>query len=207
MNVLTAKEYLKRYGFDDDDPLLVWLNAGKNEVEEAYDWPFLQIRTTVSASAGDDELTLPSDAFKVQSVRIANTTQKLTYMDVEGFEREIGDATTTGQPWIYTVVGTKQILLNTILDVATDFRVIYQEELDDIETLADTDPLPGPSRIHFACVMGAAYLALQAENEEERATTAQNQFDGKVRQLWGKFNSQELDEPQAVVDVMGYGRS
>lgn len=203
MLVSEGKTALKRFGFDDSDPLLIWLNEGMHQLEDQHDWPFLQVVTTIAASAGATTLVFPSALHKVQSIRDVTGKSKLEYLDVSEFEREIQDPTITGYPIFYTITGTETVQLYPTLDIARNFRVVYQEELIDMTT--DGSTMPGPTRIHYPTVQYAAAIALQAENEEDRATSAKNEADAAVLRLWRKYSTQERDEPQQVTDVMNYG--
>jgi hypothetical protein len=206
MDRTTAQTLLKRYGFDNSDPLNSWLDEGQEMVEDAHDWPFLQFVATINAVAGASTLVLPSDFFKVQSIRDVTHGGKLAYMDIEGFEREVDDPTVPGKPYLYTVTGTQTIQLYPVLDSDTLFRVVYQRRLTLVSTLAsDGTPLDGDAHFHYPVVLAAAFTALMAENEEKRAQTALGQFDNAVEQRWQKYSSVQIDEPEQVVDVMGYG--
>lgn len=205
MIVSAAKTALKRYGFDDTDPLNAWLDQAKNELEVSYDWPFLQSIFTDPVAIGDNQLTLPADYFKVQSVRDTTNNRKLQYRDIDGFERDITDSNETGLPSIYTVIGASGLQLWPVSDSNWDARVVYQQALADINGLADGALLPGPTRIHYLYVIGAAYIGLQAENEEERSGNAQAMFEKGIARLIRKYSSY-LGESKTVIDVMGYGR-
>lgn len=204
MTVAQAKAALKAYGFDDNDPLNAWLDAGKQEIEEAFAWPFLQvINNAILVNATVSALVLPGTAFTVHSVRNMTDKQKLTYMDIVGFEREVSDPTTAGKPTIYTVTANTGIQLYPVPSVQTTFRVVYQDQLADINGLGDGATMPGPARIHYPTVVAAAAIALQADNEEERSQTAQGLRDSAISRLMRKYNT-SLDEPRQVQDVMGY---
>ena len=206
MLVSEARTALKRYGFDDNDPIISWLNEGMHQLEDAHDWTFLQAVTTVAAAVGDSTLVLPAALHKVQSIRDTTGKRKLRYVTVSEFERTIIDPTTRAAPEIYTITTTETIQLWPVVDVARSFRVVYQQEFTDM-VLAPDAAMPGPTRIHYPIVQGAAAIALQAENEEDRAATAKTEFEAAIDRLWAKYNKQELDEPQQVTDVMEYWRS
>lgn len=201
-----AYTLLGRYGFDSSDPRNDWLNEGQIMVEDAHDWPWLQVVASINASIGASTLTLPSDHFKIQSIRDMTNNRKLKNMDIEGFERDITDPTAAGIPSIYTITGTETVQLWPVCDVAITFRVVYQKELTLVSALAsDATQLDGTSRLHYPVVLAAAFTGLMAENEEDRAQTALSQFDNAVEQRWQRYSGTDLDEPKQVVDVMGYG--
>lgn len=205
MLVSAAKTALQAYGFDTNDPLNVWLDAGIHEFERAYDWPFLQVRASVVVNAGVAALVLPGTAFKVMSIRdtTVGRVHKLKYMDVVGFEDQIDDPTQQGTPTNYTVLTGNTVQIWPVPDTNTTFSVIYQDALAD--TGADGTNMPGPVMIHYTCVMHSAYLALQADNEEDRAKTAQDQAQQAVWRIIRKYRA-NLDSQRQVQDSMGYGR-
>lgn len=202
MLVSEAKTLLKRAGFDDNDPLLVWLNAGLHEFMDARDWPFNMNLATVNAGAGAESLTLPADFRKVSSLRNQTTQFKLRYLNASEWEREIADFTTEGSPEFYTVIGDS-IYIWPVTDGAYSFRLIYQLEVNEMSS--DGAQMPGPQRSHYAIVQAAKYIALQDENEEKRAETAQTQFLAAIERLWSTYSTIQADEPEQVSDVMGYG--
>jgi hypothetical protein len=197
-----------RYGFDTSDPLNDWLDEGLHMVEDAHDWPFLQSIASVSVGSGVNTLTFPSDFFKIYTVRNVTDSRKLKVMDVTEFEREVDDPTVQGSPMYYIIVDTDTIQMWPVTDTSMTFRVVYQRALTLVSNLAgDGTALDGPATIHYPIVLCAAYTALMAENEEDRAQAALGQFESRVARLWGKFGSTDRDEPRQVVDVMGYGDS
>lgn len=202
MLVSEAKTLLKRAGFDDNDPLLVWLNAGLHEFMDARDWPFQISLATINSAMGTSQLTLPDDFRKPHSLRNQNTNFKLRYYNASEWEREIEDLTTLGTPEWYTVIGDA-VYIWPVADEATTFRLVYQFEYDEMS--ADGVPMPGPKRAHYAIVQAAKYIALMDENEENRAETAQTQFLAAVDRLWSTYSTIQADEPEQVSDVMGYG--
>lgn len=202
MLISEALTALRRFGFDDSDPLLVWLNAGLNEFQDKHRWSFLLAITNFSLTAGNSLISIPSDFRQVSSIRNKTTRLKLRYLEYSQFEREVEDPDQMGYPYIYTVVGDS-IQVWPTPDNTYDFRMIYQSALP--EMTSSIGNMPGPTRIHYPVVQAAAYLGLQAENEEDRAANAQGQFEAAVTRIWDATSGkQEDDEPQQVVDVMGY---
>jgi hypothetical protein len=85
-------------------------------------------------------------------------------------------------------------------------RVVYHSSRDEL--VNDTDVPEIPKELHYAIVQGAAAIALQAENEEERAQTAEDQFNKSVGRVWSRLaGPAAMDGTSAVRDVMGYGSS
>jgi hypothetical protein len=211
MLVSEAKTALKTYGFADGDPLSSWLEAAKQRVEESDDWPFLQKIAVQAVLAGVSVPTLPADLFKPISLRDVTNNRKLSYKDPVGFDRDIEDPTDTGFSTTYTLTGTQTAVpvLVTVWPINTlpwSCRIFYQATLTDITGLADGATLPGPLAFHYIYVLGAAAIALQADNEEDRAATAQTTFEAALGHQRRKWFS-DLDEARTVQDVMGYGVS
>jgi len=201
----TAKTLLKRYGFDDSDPLLNWLDEGQDLFEAEHDWPFLQMLATDPVAMGQNSVDLPPDFFKVYSLHDMTNRTKLKQMDLSQFERTIWNPADTGKPQIYTVVNINQLVLWPVADSDFTMRIVYQKSLTDVSQLTDdATNLDGPANTHYTVVLGAAFVGLMAENEEDRAAVAKAQFDAAVAHRWQKYSDTDLDEPKQVQDVMGY---
>lgn len=211
MNAGQAKTALMAYGFDTNDPLLQWLDTGKTTLENAEDWPFLRKTVIMVVNAGDFELSgvdLPADFFKVMSIRDIDSSRKLTYMDPLAFDRDIENPFTPGSPSIYTVVAAPAapgwaITLWPVPDAATNIQLRYEAILTDITGLADGTALPGPVMIHFPIVQCAAVIALQVDNEEDRAATAQAASNEAIAHLRRRMLA-KIDEAETVQNVQGY---
>src|SRR6476659_4991217 len=98
MDVSAIKTGLQRFGFSDDDPLLTWINASYHEIEESYPWPWLQTSAIVTVAAGVNTVAVPSDFYKLKSLRDTTTENKLQYISFTQFDRDIGDPTDSGPP-------------------------------------------------------------------------------------------------------------
>lgn len=216
MLVSEAKTALKAYGFDDTDPLNIWLEAGKELVESADNWPWLFKQVTIAATANlvgvsaGSAPAIPGDYFKPFSLRDVTDKRKLKWVDPQAWDRDIVDPTQSGIPELYTEIqvgGTApgiQLRWWPVPAVAWSLLLTYQANLGDIITFADGVSMPGPDSIHYPTVQAAAAIALQVDNEEERATTAQAEFNESIGRLRRKFFAR-VDEPRTVQDVMGYG--
>lgn len=199
---------LKRYGFNDEDPLALWLNAAMHDLESSFDWPWLEVReATKTMVAGESTITLPVPALKVILLRDITNKRKLEYWNRHKFAREIQDPTEKGKPEFYTLVNTDVIQIWRVLEASTDFEIIYQTATPDLVAAGST-PTSGasewPGVASYPIVQRAASIALQAENEEERAKAAQGQYEESLKRLFNKFAERQLDEPETVQDVMDY---
>lgn len=208
MNLEDMKTALKRYGFDNNDPLTVWLNAAMHDIESAFDWPWLESNVdNIVVPLGGSTIPLPEEALKVIGIRDTVNFFKLKYYERHKFMREIEDPTESGKPEVYTLLNTNEIQLWRVLDGAVTFEVIYQATTPDLVSPEDeptTSNNVWPSLTSYPIVQRAAQYALQAENEEERAKSAEVQADKALLRLMAKFGERELDEPTTVQDVMGY---
>jgi hypothetical protein len=191
---------LKRYGFDDEDPLSTWLNAAKNEIVDEHDWPFLISRTTVVLPALTNTLPSLTNFFKVISIRDQETGRpKLEYYEPTRYEREIDDFAVSGIPRIYTTFDGSSIEAWPRPDVDRSLRVVFHTLVPD---MSGPDDVPGlPLGLHYAIVQRAASIALQAENEEERAQTAQSEYATALDRAIRKYTATTDDEPRQVVET------
>lgn len=208
MNLGELKTALKRFGFDDSDPLALWINAAMHDLESETDWPWLEGLDEIAISAGESDITVPSDFFKVIYLRDATNKKPWDYYDMRRFEREIVDPTTTGKPYIFTVMGFETINFYPVADSALTARLLYLKDLGDMTDDAHT---PGtgivPLKLHYAIVLKAASMALAAENEEERAQYALNEYGATIAAVMRSYDLKQLGEPEAVEDTQGYGYS
>lgn len=203
MDVAAAKTALKRFGFDDTDPLLTWLNEGLHQFEMAANWPFLQKRSAaIAVAVGVNAIAVPSDFGKVISLRDQTKDNKLSPKTWQWFDREISDPDESGAPEYYFLLDVGTLTVWRVPDVATSFSLVYQEALAD---LVDPGSIPIPERHHYAIVLGAAYVGLMAENEENRAETAQSEFEAAIVRGIEYYGDENLDEFMTVQDTQGYG--
>lgn len=207
--ILSEMETLvKRYGFDSTDPLVAWINAAMHEIENEFDWPWLESNTEIIKVAAGGTLTLPAEALKVIGIRDTTNHSKLEYWDRHKFMRDISEPSERGLPFCYTLLNTTEIQMWPLPEQEFSFEVVYQGKTPDLKNPGDEPTTLGnvwPSNAHYCIVERAAAIALQAEDEEERAKSAMEQFEKSLERLRKKFGERELDEPTAVADVMGYG--
>jgi hypothetical protein len=207
MTLAQLRTALKRYGFDDRDPLDVWLNAAYHEFEDAHEWPFLETMATLSLLSGYSSLPLPLDFFKVISLKDVTNLKaetKLEPYDYRRFEREILDQSSNnvGAPDKYALIGLGYVQVDPVPNYNASLRLVYQRQLADM--VDGTLEPEFPRRWHYAIAQGAASIGLMAENEEERATTARAEFDAAIGEAASKLALRELDDPEQVADTQGY---
>jgi hypothetical protein len=208
MLVSEAKTLLKRYGFSDEDPLLSWINAGRHELLDSHDWSWSRaVLLGQSLGVGDTEVILPSDASTLETVSVKATgvNQKLAPTSYQSFVANY-DPVITGAPSVYAQYSdNKHVIVWPTPDQAYTLDFSYYKGYDDLT--ADTDDLGVPGSIAYAVVLAAAYTALQAENEEDRAATAQSQFQSRVAAAFVKdsrITGGGDDDGDQVEDVMNY---
>lgn len=211
MNLETMQTILKRAGFDATDPLTAWVNAAMHDLEDNFDWPWLEAeKAEIVAAAGASTIVLPADALKIITLRDITNKYKLDYYTMHQFIREIEDPTEKGLAEIYTLVGTNKIKIWRVLQSETKFEVHYQATTADLANPADEPTTAGvvwPVNTHYPIVQNAIAKALLEENEEERAKGHMDAYEKSLENLRRKFSETSLDEPQTVQDVQGYGSS
>lgn len=210
MNFSSMQTALARYGFDQSDPLAVWLNAAMHEIEGMFDWPFLECGpVNLVVNAGSNSLVLPSDAVKVMFIFDQDNKAKLKFYNRHKFRRLVQDDADQGLLELYTLTGTNVVQVWRLPLANTNVQVLYQSSAADMVNTTDVPTTVGngaawPVMLHFPIVQRAASIGLQAENEEDRAKTAQSEFDAAIMRCMAKFSESELDEPTTVEDAQGY---
>lgn len=205
MTLGEIKTALKRFGFDDDDPLTAWINEAYRQFLDAYQWPFLEAISSEDTVVGVDSLNLPADFFSMITARITTASTNLEYMGRIQFENEIQDPTKTGKPTIYTLVGMDGLVLYPIPDAVYTVRYYYKKFMSPLVDDIDV-PFIGLSYYHYTLVQGAAAVGLQAENEEDRASTALENFSSGIATAIAAFGTKQTGEYGQVRDTQGYGR-
>lgn len=207
MLVSELKTALKRFGFDDSDPLLIWLNAAYHEIEEEKDdWSFLEITEEISQTTGDKNFVpakLLNRPIKLLDITDTGTSYEVKYMDRRTFLMGEYDPTATGRPEVFYRVGDQEIEFWPKPEKARKFLFLYIRELEDLKEESEIPAIPVKN--HFLIAQGAAYIALQAENEEDRAANAENQFRNKLERMVISDNEKQVGEVDTVEDVMEYG--
>lgn len=209
MLVSDLKVALRRYGFDTDDPLLVWINAGYHLLELEYSWPFLEAElNSIPLSTGINTIVAPSDFGRMIKLRdvtdesTQGTGTDLRWTERREWERDIDSAQSSGIPEAFSLLGDATIRIWPVPDSDRLLNMLYQKSLPD---LADDDETPlMPNAFHYGIVQAAAFIALQAESEEDRAKTAQAQYEATVSKLMMRYNPRQVGEVQGVADVMDY---
>ena len=206
MLVSELKTALKRYGFDDEDPLLIWLNAAYHEIEEEKDlWTFLETTEEVTLTAGTDTITTAS--LLKRPIKVVDVTDTANPIDLEYYDRrafllEGRSQTATGAGELFYRVGDREMKVWPKPEKTRKLLVVYVKELADLKEEAEEPKIPVAN--HYLIPLGAAYIGLQAENEEERAMTAENQFRNKLERMVNSDNEKQVGEAEYVEDVMEY---
>ncbi len=205
MNLTAMKTSLKRFGFDDSDPLTDWLNFAMHETADYYPWPFLMASTTnVSVNASGELENIPNDFLKIASLvdHSGAQTIKLKQVDYTWFEREVLSPTTTGNPELYAVRGDFDDVVVYPVPTTNDWVMRYLKTLPDL--VSDND-VPGlPQAFHFPIVLRAAATGHEAENEEDRAQSKLDQWEAAVVRKIQKYSNSTRGEARQVTDTQGY---
>lgn len=209
MQVAELKTAVKRFGFDDSDPLLIWINAAMHEIEDAYPkWSWLEGNVTKVLPPNTGALTVAADVKRLHKVRDETDATSLGGRDLEYWPREklwresenLGNA---GNPYAFTVLNSTQIECYPVAAAARNLSVWYTKTIVDLVNDADVPIIPASN--HYVIVLGAVYVALQAESEEDRAANAQAQFQSKLDKMITADMKRQTGAPSEVQDVMEYG--
>lgn len=200
------KTALKRYGFDESDPLLTWLNAAYHEILSEDDWLFLETVAELPLLVGASAFAeLPTDFFQLKTVSEVTSGEQtvyLKYIENRRFYREFWDNLAgASRPLYYTLVGLDGLELFPKTDKERLYRVAYERDASSLTT--STSPI-FPERFHYGVVLRAAAIALMAESEEDRASVVQDEYDIVIGKMRLKYARKEQGEPAQVEDVMGY---
>lgn len=206
MNLSELQEALSRYGFDEEDPLTTWLNAAQYELAMAADWGFLQSVEDVAIAAGQTEVILSSPVAKVEflSVTLANGKRHtLDFIPYATWLRDVDPQASASNPDEYTLHDNTTLYLSPAADGDYTLRIVYRQKPTALQNPGDIPVFP--EDLHYAIVLGAAAIGLKAENEEERAVVARNDFNEWISRAIGATSNRVQGEMATIVDGMGYG--
>lgn len=208
MNLGAMQALVYRYGFDSSDPVTSTLNGAVHEIETMFDWPWLEEGPyNFVLAAATNLVTLPSDFAKVLNLKDVDHQAKLRYWRLNKFKRSIQNELDQGYPSIYTILGTNVIQVYQVPVTSVNMELIYQATTPDMVNSTDvptTGTTAWPTYMHFPIVWRTAAVMLQMENEEDRAKTAQEQFERAILSCMARANERELDEVETVEDYQGY---
>lgn len=199
------KAALKRYGFDDQDPLNTWVNSAIDQIidEADVDWIFLEERATLTGLAGVADVSLPSDCSKVKSVR--DTTVELvgsgygTALEIITYQdyNRIPNQSSSGSPQCAVLTNTNLMTMWPVPTVDSTYDLLYHKKLTSLVNSSDVPEIP--KEYHYTIVRLAAATALMAENEEERAQTAMGLYQIDLDRMRLKYGSRQLSNPEYVI--------
>lgn len=210
MNLTGFQTALKRYGFDDGDPLTVWINAAIQEFLSEAEWPFLEAESlAIPLAAGNNTVVVPSDFGKVITLKdvtgvtvLGGEEKELEYWDRRKWDREVLNDRTLGVPEVFTLFSTNIVRVWPGAQQDRTMDLLYQKTLTD---LANPGDIPAfPTKFHYIPVFRAAAIALMAENEEERSQTAQAEYDNGVLKVMSHYEMRELGDFATTQDTQGY---
>jgi hypothetical protein len=207
MNVAALKTIVRRYGFDDSDPLLTWLNEGMRIVEDERRWTFREKTASVvmPALGSLERASIASDLAKIRWVRSYPTgfeDVKLSFREPMWLETEFGETETDVSGGTYWTWTNDSLFVFATPEVDLPLKVRYVSLKPELTSDSDVPGLPQP--FHYCIALAAAMIALMAENEEDRAGTAQQQLASRLDTLAANWAEREADMPTGVSDVMGY---
>jgi hypothetical protein len=197
---------LKRYGFDDTDPLTSWINAAMHELETAHVWPWMVdvIDATILPSTANKTFIDYLGHRRVDSLSIVSpVAQNVEYVSASEYNG-LDPTVKAAWPSFYTFYNEGIYYWPTIDGSTTVvLRVTYTKTPADLSASTDT-PDWIPDSLHMAIVFRAAAIALMAENEEQRATSAQAEYDAAVERGVNFYSKVGSSQGASVLDVQGY---
>jgi hypothetical protein len=200
---------LKRYGFDDNDPLTTWLNASYRFILDQYDWPQREWKTGFVLTSGYryfDQSMITSGTVIFEMIRFLEVDGKnLIQMGPEEWARVIEDQDETGTPEYYKFINDKTFQLWPVPDAAYAGSITLRMGVADLTNPTDVPSLP--DSLHYSVVQGAAAIGLEAENEEDRASTERGAVQQAVDNAIAKLRNASGSTVQTVVDAQGYFNS
>lgn len=200
------KSALKRYGFDDNDPLSVWINAGLQEFMQEEDFPFLRklIGINVDAYSGtfNPFFELPDDYRKMKSVYDHTDNVLLDFFSTQEYARTPEQQGTPNNYTIYDELSPVRAYLWPFSPTDIQLEITYH--INVAKLVADDDVPNIPSAYHYTIVYAAARIALMAENEEDRAATAATEFQKGVARAMKHSNDPQSGTLLQISDTQGY---
>jgi hypothetical protein len=189
VNLGELETAVKRYGFDDTDPLYTWIIASIHEFERYTRWPFLRATAFVSTVASTQALTVVGTGFgRVNSIRFRDESIVLTPTSPEVFEEELDDPELIGKPSRWVIKSDTQVDLYPIPDDVYALRVNYSKKITE-PVDNPTSVIDVPTTFHYNLVQLAAAIGHDADNNEDRAsklrTQAYSGFDSGISSFYG----------------------
>lgn len=212
MLVSELKIGLKRFGFSDSDPLLVWLNAAYHHIEEAYDkWSFLETTEFVAVTQAlnpDGQVDLAGKIQRMIKVKdltdaVSRGEVDLDFWDRRKFTREIWNQKEQGPPTRYTILNSNIVQVHPVPPPSRNLEVFYIKALADLVGEGEEPQLPVKN--HYLIVEKAAAIALQAESEEDRAANAEAIAVNGIEKMIEADMARQVGQAGSTEDVMAYG--
>jgi hypothetical protein len=169
----------------------------------------LEVPASLSTNAGVSFVggLFPTDFFKVVTLTDdtdPKNSRDMTYMDYREFRRDISNRALPGKPEIYTVNAPKLVSVWPVPTTTINWSLVYEKE--PAELIGDTaTPTELATRFHWVIVFRAAAIALMAENEEERAETAMQEYATGMDRIVNAYSKRQTGRFTTVLDSQGYG--
>lgn len=206
---------LSRYGFDESDPLDLWINAALTQIvdEDDFGWTFLEDVYNFTLPAFTyTGVELDVDIVKPKALRdITHEQDPITNHNRGGFPLAyksygewnlIRNMRSTGRPYLFTLEGEfpkQRLHLWPVTTEDRDYRLLYIKKIPQLVNPSDVPAIP--ESFHYPIVTLAASIALMAENEEDRAGTALAQYEQSLERLRAKYGSRQFSDFEQVVQV------
>lgn len=192
MLVSAIKTGVKRFGFDDSDPLLDWINEAVIQFVDAFDWPWM--KTTNQYNFIADGFTfsrnIGSNIPRNVGIVYNGVYTKLIWKPLIEFEED-GDAYCLGSlPKYWTFYGSTDSISNAInfSPIPTvNFTLIVNGQTNPPILTADGDQPIIPPNYHYPLVRGAAAIGLDSDSQEERASVQAQRFQDSIDRAINKY--------------------
>lgn len=205
MDLATLSTGLRRFGFTEKDPLTLWLNAAQADIEAADEWTWSEEVAVFTLEGGEYIFGKPDNfkkPIKLKDITDAHWTD-LEYYDIRKWYREVNNLGTMGvsRPDIWTI-SSEQMLVYPTYQHDRRLDLLYLRELPPLVNAEDVPAMP--SSFHFLIVLRAAAIGLMSENEEERAQTAQSEYEFGLAKRLDLYTVKQTGEPEQVQDTADY---
>lgn len=203
MNLGTIKTAVKRFGFDDSDPLLDWINAAYGEFNDSMEnAPWLKGVASNTFAIGNPIVASPTDLLLPTALLYSTASQGKPWYPVEfksTLMYELNEQPVeTGPPCHWTTAGGG-LFVTPNPDIAYFYTLYY--DAFAVPLAADVDIPVIPSRYHYSLVQGAASIGLDAENQEDRSQTQRTKFTDTIDRAIAKYRTTQSGRFDRVRNV------
>lgn len=156
------------------DPILGDLvNQANQLIASDADWPWRQVSTTFTTTAGTSGYTPPSDWLRTIALKAADE-RPMEYVSMTELDQQWPLSSTQGLPWQWSVYADT-LQLRPIPDAAYTVTHRYVK-VEPLMSAPDDAPLM-PAQFHTAIVERAAWLAFRRLGQASKAAECKAAYD------------------------------